>query len=65
MITVYDGYQVWAAGFISGAGYAGLNLRETDFGGLVTFMDQYCQAHPLEHISRGAQALVGELQVRH
>lgn len=61
-LSIYDLDESWVAGFVSGVGAAGFGpLRKTDAAALTTFMDQYCQAHPLESISSAARRLVAEL----
>ena len=62
-VTLYDGQKAWVVGFVSGAGYwrSGPDLQATDVGGIVTFMDTYCQAHPLNLIATGAAALADQL----
>lgn len=60
-ITQHNVNRAWISGFVSGAGYAALKLRKTDSAGMVTFMDQYCTAHPLDPMYEGARALVLEL----
>lgn len=55
----YDTGQ-WIVGYISAAGYYGNpSLRKTDSDAIAVFMDNYCQAHPLEDI---VQALVEQLR---
>jgi hypothetical protein len=62
-LSDYDIDKTWVLGFVSGYGYkTGSGLRETDSGGIFTFMDSYCQAHPLDAIYTGVQALVQELK---
>lgn len=51
----------WLLGFVSGAGYAGMDLKKTDVDAMTLFMDNYCNAHPLETLSSGAASLVDTL----
>lgn len=56
--------NAWIKGFISGAGYATrAEFRKTD-AELVSWMDAYCTAHPLESISDAARNLVNELSAK-
>jgi hypothetical protein len=36
----------------------------TDNDGIAAWMDNYCQAHPLDNVARAARALVVELKAR-
>jgi hypothetical protein len=56
--------QAWVLGFLSGVGYAGVSLNKTDSDAVSVWMNNYCQAHPLDTISVGAKALVDELTAR-
>jgi len=57
-------YDVWMLGFVSGAGYAGLPMRETNSKAIKTFVDQYCAARPTDSVSYAAAALVRGLRVK-
>ena len=65
-------YEGWVAGFLSGANsiLAGSEYHidtlehasaETDVQGLWAWIDNYCQAHPLDAVAQAADALGGEL----
>ena len=56
--------RAWVAGFVSGFGYVGQKMKETDSDGIEVFIDTYCAAHPLSLISEAAIALVEELTVK-
>lgn len=60
--------RVWVLGFVSGVGYRQTwdppklgELKATDSNALTVWMDNYCRAHPLDSIVKGASALVTEL----
>jgi hypothetical protein len=50
----------WVLGFLSGIGYAGVGgdnpLRGMDNEGVSGWIDNYCRAHPIDHISGAAAA---------
>jgi hypothetical protein len=54
----------WVTGFLSGIGYAGADWLDPLQGlhnrDVLAWMDTYCQAHPLESISRAAGGLAHE-----
>ena len=63
----------WVAGYLSGANVeAGANvdatepeaLIGTDFDGLMAWIDNYCQANPLDKVVEAAQALLQTLRSR-
>jgi hypothetical protein len=57
--TAYEG---WMLGFVSGYGYGSEDqLRVTDAKAMSVWLDNYCQAHPLDTIAVASQALVREL----
>lgn len=58
------GQRGWVLGFVSGVGYAGFRLKETDSAGLIAFVDTYCAEHPLDDIGEAAKALVEELKIK-
>jgi hypothetical protein len=49
-------------GFLSGAGYAGTSIKETDTDAANLFVDNYCREHPLENIADAATALIRALE---
>jgi hypothetical protein len=55
-------YQQWIVGFLSGVGYAGPPgidpLKGTDSNGVWAWIDNYCQAHPLDNIAEAGSAFV-------
>ena len=54
----------WVSGFISAAGYYGMELKTVDSDAVLVFMDNYCQKNPLNAISGGAKALAKELELK-
>jgi hypothetical protein len=66
-----DVYEGWIAGYLSGSNaiisyeYHTDDLaqaqKQTDARGLYAWIDNYCQAHPLNSIAQAADALSGEL----
>lgn len=64
-VTLPGGAQrAWVLGFVSGVGYIGPKMKDTDADGIYAFMDTYCAAHPLDSIGGAAQALVEELVIK-
>jgi hypothetical protein len=63
--------QAWILGYLSGANiWSGSPdfpdiLRETDNDSLFAWIDNYCQAHPLEKVADAANQLTIELTKRH
>jgi hypothetical protein len=49
----------WVLGFLAGVGFEGSGdpLRGLDSNAVAGWIDNYCQAHPLEHIVDAAEAL--------
>ncbi len=57
-------YATWVLGFVSGTGFASRgDLRQTDSSGIAAWIDNYCQANPLETIEGASASLVSELEV--
>lgn len=55
----------WILGFVSSYGYYGSKtLKEVDSQALASWMDNYCQANPLDFISDGAKQLVKTLIIK-
>jgi hypothetical protein len=52
----------WVVGYVTGATAGGMRLRQSDSLGMVTFIDQFCQANPLDDISKATFALVKALR---
>lgn len=52
----------WVLGFLSGAGYAGNSdidpLHGVDGYGVEAWISNWCQTHPIEHISHAARAFI-------
>lgn len=52
--------QAWVVGFLSGVGFIGQDaadpLEGVDAEGVWAWVDNYCRANPIEHISRAAAA---------
>ena len=62
-----DYYQggTWVLGYVSSYGYYGSKtLKEVDSQALISWMDNYCQANPLDSISDGAKQLIEALIIR-
>jgi hypothetical protein len=54
--------QIWVLGYVSGAGaFATVPLADTDANAIKLWIDNYCQAHPLDRISIAARQLAFEL----
>ena len=55
--------EQWVLGFFSGVGFAGAGnpLSERDAKAIWAWIDNYCQAHPHDHIAEAAAALDFEL----
>ncbi|MEM5382732.1 hypothetical protein VSR68_03890 [Paraburkholderia phymatum] len=58
--------ESWLLGYLSGlaTGTRVDILRDTDYDSLMVWMDNYCNAHPLERVSGGAAQLYLDLQGR-
>lgn len=54
----------WVTGFVSGAGWMGHRMRDTDADGMMSFVDQYCDSHRLDKVAEAAAALVQALEVK-
>jgi hypothetical protein len=58
------GYEQWVLGFLSGIGYTGwMNynpLNGLDANAVLAWIDNFCQAHPLDRISTAASLFVFE-----
>lgn len=58
----------WLAGFLSGYNVYSLQIVDigetTDFSGKVQWMNQYCEANPLDTIAEAAMLLIIELYER-
>jgi hypothetical protein len=52
----------WVLGFLSGVGWTGTKLRETDSDAVRQWMTLYCQQHPLEQIHDATKKLIAALQ---
>jgi hypothetical protein len=54
------GGEAWVLGFSSGVGSVGFEnpLRGVDAQGVGGWIDNYCQAHPLDVIAKAASAFV-------
>lgn len=54
--------QSWVLGFLSGAGYAGGRSIDPLYGmdgyGVEAWISNWCQNHPIERISRAAEAFI-------
>jgi len=53
----------WVLGWLSAANYYDAHepLRQTDYDGVVAWLDKYCRAHPHNIIQEAAASLVDEL----
>lgn len=56
--------EIWALGFVSGAGWAGHKMRETDFDGVILAIAKHCEQVPTDSIAAAAGAVVTELGKR-
>lgn len=64
-----DVFEGWVGGFLTGSNSILSNsptnidvfAQATDAQGLWAWVDNYCQAHPLDSVARAADALGGEL----
>jgi hypothetical protein len=56
-----DVMLMWVLGFVSGAGFAGRELRRSDAKGIEAWLDRRCTADPLLPLSRATAELVDEL----
>lgn len=61
-----DRYRMWVVGFLSGSAIQTNRdvLEGIDEASLSTWVDNYCQKHPLEKLVAAADALFDELSTR-
>jgi len=52
----------WVLGFVSGAGYTGIDLKHTDNDAMEKWVDVYCASHPLDDLALAAAQLVKALR---
>jgi len=52
----------WVLGFISGIGYLGRELKQTDSHAIDAWIDNYCRSNPLSDIADVSGALARELR---
>jgi hypothetical protein len=66
--VVMYGSEDWVLGFLSGYNeYSSTDGRltsDTDADGAMTWLDNYCQAHPLDKLATATTALVAALEAR-
>jgi hypothetical protein len=57
-----SGVEQWFLGFLSGVGFDAVDgtdpLKKQDADAVWTWLDSYCQAHPLDRITRAGAAFV-------
>lgn len=57
-------YESWVLGFLSGIGFVGEDnddpLHGLDYQGVLAWIDNYCQAHPIDNVSHAAIAFYRE-----
>ncbi|MGA8195347.1 MAG: hypothetical protein WB902_18475 [Acetobacteraceae bacterium] len=57
-----SGVEQWFLGFLSGVGFDAVDgtdpLKRQDADGVWRWLDSYCQAHPLDRITRAGAAFV-------
>lgn len=51
----------WILGFVSGAGWHGASLKDTDSDGIKQWIDTYCKDHPLDKLSLATAGVVEAL----
>jgi hypothetical protein len=62
-------FHQWVLGYISGVNWRAptadlLDATELDYAALMSWMDNYCQTHPLDPITKGANELVMVLETK-
>ena len=63
-------HEAWLLGFLSGYNWHSMGnpsgdvIRDEDTSALVAWVDNYCYAHPLDHIVLAADQLIDELRRR-
>jgi hypothetical protein len=60
--AVRDGALSWVAGFVSGAGAVGVEIRKTDPAAIEAWVRQFCQQRPVVTLSEAAAAFVKTLR---
>ncbi len=53
--------QSWITGFVSGAGFMGPAVKDTDIKFMIGWIDNYCQDSPFHTVGEAAAALMYEL----
>lgn len=51
----------WVLGFLGGVAWTGIEHRGADSNGMLAWIDNYCQANPLDNVSDAAAELAIEL----
>jgi hypothetical protein len=51
----------WSAGYLTATGRFTSNMRTSDNGGMLSFLDKYCQEHPLDTFESANIALARAL----
>lgn len=54
----------WILGWLSAAGYYGVDLKKTDPAAITAWIDNYCAANPLSDLEEAARGLVQALRVK-
>jgi hypothetical protein len=54
--------QAWVSGFVSGYGFSGNTLKETDVNAILAWVDNYCKEKPLDTVAEAAEMLIFEMQ---
>lgn len=54
-------YANWMLGFLSGVGYAGVDIKHTDYDQKIDWLTKYCKENPLDDYYTAVTALIREL----
>lgn len=57
-------YQAWVTGFISGAGWKGAGIKQTDYAAINYYLDGYCKRRPMDDLFTATRALIAKLKIR-
>ncbi len=62
--SMYVSRMEWVLGFVEGAAWQGVHIKETDEEGIAARIDRYCTAHQLDSLEKATIAVVQELRVK-
>ena len=57
-------YEAWVTGFLSGAGWKGAPIAQTDYAAINYYVDDYCRRQPMKDLFAATKALINKLKIR-